>query len=160
GSGNDSLDVPVKPMPEVTGTLPREGQDMPAQGSLPASIGPAGLRTAAAAGNPAAEYEIAVRFAEARGVTASIEESARWLERSARSGFVPAQFRLGGLYDKGGGLKRDRNLARQYYTAAAEKGHAKAMHNLAVLYAEGIDGRPNYKLAAQWFRRAAEYGIA
>ena len=81
-------------------------------------------------------------------------------ERAARSGFVPAQFRLGSLYDKGGGLKRDRNLARQYYTAAAERGHAKAMHNLAVLYAEGVDGKPNYKLAAQWFRRAAEYGIA
>jgi localization factor PodJL len=151
-----------KPMPEVTGTLPKQPQ-LPSRATelaLPASIGGPGLRAQALAGNPAAEYEVAVRFAEGRGVTANIDESARWLERAANAGFVPAQFRLGGLYDKGGGLKRDRNLARQYYTAAAEKGHAKAMHNLAVLYAEGVDGRPNYKMAAQWFRRAAEYGIA
>ena len=67
---------------------------------------------------------------------------------------------MGGLYDKGGALKRDRALARQLYTAAAEKGHAKAMHNLAVLYAEGFDGKPNYRLAAQWFRKAADFGIA
>jgi localization factor PodJL len=101
-----------------------------------------------------------VRYADGRGVTANIEESARWLERAAKSGFAPAQFRLGGLYDKGGGLKKDRALARQLYTAAAEKGHAKAMHNLAVLYAEGFDGKPNYRMAAQWFRKAADHGIA
>lgn len=163
-SGNDPLDdVIVKPTPEVTGALPKQIPDPnrpPAELTLPASIGGPGLRAAAIAGNSAAEYEIAVRFAEGRGTTANIEESARWLERAARAGFVPAQFRLGGLYDKGGGLKRDRALARQFYSAAAEKGHAKAMHNLAVLYAEGIDGKPNYKMAAQWFRRAAEYGIA
>jgi localization factor PodJL len=128
--------------------------------TLPAAIGGPALRAAALAGNPAAEYEIAVRYVEGRGVTTNIEEAARWLERAARSGFVPAQFRLGGLYDKGGGLKKDRALARQLYTAAAEKGHAKAMHNLAVLYAEGVDGRPNYRMAAQWFRKAAEHGIA
>jgi localization factor PodJL len=85
------------------------------------------LRTAALAGNSAAEYEIAVRYTEGRGVTANTEEGARWLERAAKSGFAPALFRLGGLYDKGGALKRDRALARQLYTAAAEKGHAKAM---------------------------------
>ncbi len=164
GSGTEQPQGTIsKPMPEVTGTLPKQPQvpnRTATELTLPASIGGPALRAQALAGNPAAEYEVAVRFAEGRGVTASIDESARWLERAANAGFVPAQFRLGGLYDKGGGLKRDRNLARQYYTAAAEKGHAKAMHNLAVLYAEGVDGRPNYKLAAQWFRRAAEYGIA
>jgi localization factor PodJL len=151
----------AKPVPEVTGALPRADQDPNrAPAELPATIGGPGLRAAANTGNPAAEYEIAVRYAEGRGVTVNIEESARWLDRAAKSGFAPAQFRLGSLYDKGGGLKRDRALARQYYTAAAEKGHAKAMHNLAVLYAEGIDGKPNYRLAAQWFRKAAEHGIA
>jgi localization factor PodJL len=147
-------------MPEVTGALNRNADPTRAVVELPATIGGPTLRNAALGGNPAAEYEIAVRYMEGRGVTANAEEAARWLERSARSGFAPALFRLGGLYDKGGGLKRDRALARQLYTAAAEKGHAKAMHNLAVLYAEGFDGKPNYRLAAQWFRKAADFGIA
>jgi localization factor PodJL len=127
--------------------------------TLPASIGGPLLRTAAANGNPAAEYEIAVRYAEGRGITQNLEEAARWLERAANAGFAPAQFRLGSLYDKGGGLKKNRVAAQRLYAAAAEKGHAKAMHNLAVLYAEGFDGKPNYRLAAQWFRKAADYGI-
>jgi localization factor PodJL len=154
-----------KPVPDVTGALSPGRPESRSEAArvfveLPVTIGGSMLRAAAASGNPAAEYEIALRYAEGRGVTPNIEESARWLERAARSGFAPAQFRLGSLYDKGGGLKRDRALARKYYTAAAEQGHAKAMHNLAVLYAEGIDGRPNYRQAAYWFRRAAEHGIA
>jgi len=151
----------TKVMPEVTGALTRPNAD-PSRAivELPATIGGPMLRSAAVGGNPAAEYEIAVRYLDGRGVTANVEEAARWLELAARAGFAPALFRLGGLYDKGGGLKKDRALARQLYTAAADKGHAKAMHNLAVLYAEGFDGKPNYRLAAHWFRKAADFGIA
>ena len=71
-----------------------------------------------------------------------------------------AQFRLGGLYAKGQGVKKNLETARKLYVAAANKGNAKAMHNLAVLYAEGIDGKPDYKTAAGWFRKAAEHGTA
>jgi localization factor PodJL len=73
---------------------------------------------------------------------------------------VPAQFRLGGLYEKGMGVKKDLEAARRLYLAAANAGHAKAMHNLAVLYAEGGDGKPDYQSAAHWFRRAADHGVA
>jgi len=126
--------------------------------NLPSSFGPL-LRTGAASNDPAAEYEIALRYAEGRGVRQSFEEAARWLERAANSGFAPAQFRLASLYEKGEGLKKDLQAARRLYISAANKGHAKAMHNLGVLYAEGIDGKPDYKSALQWFRKAAGYGI-
>jgi localization factor PodJL len=148
--------------PDSTGSIALQESGLNAtrtSPTLPASIGGPLLRTAAANNNPAAEYEIAARYAEGRGVTQNIEEAARWLERAANAGFAPAQFRLGSLYDKGGGLKKNRAAAHRLYAAAAEKGHAKAMHNLAVLYAEGFDGKPNYRLAAQWFRKAADYGI-
>jgi localization factor PodJL len=127
---------------------------------VPAAITSPALRIAAANGDPTAEYEIGVRFAEGRSVTQNFEEAARWLDRAARAGIVPAQFRLGSLYEKGLGLKKDIEAARKLYIVAAEKGHAKAAHNLAVLYAEGIDGKPDYTTAAQWFSRAANYGVA
>jgi localization factor PodJL len=127
---------------------------------LPASIGGPALRTAGAAGNPAAEYEIGVRFAEGRGVPANTELAVQWLERAANQGLAPAQYRLGSLYEKGQGVKKDLEKARTLYLAAADKGNAKAVHNLAVLYAEGIDGKPDYRTAAQWFRKAAERGVA
>jgi localization factor PodJL len=127
---------------------------------LPAAIGGPALRAAAAAGNPAAEYEIGLRYAEGKGVPASPELALRWFERAAEQGVAPALYRLGSLYEKGQGVKKDLNKARTLYLQAADKGNAKAIHNLAVLYAEGIDGKPDYRIAAQWFRKAADRGVA
>jgi localization factor PodJL len=112
------------------------------------------------AGDPAAAYEVAMRFVEGRGVPANLEEAARWYERAARKGLAPAQFRYASMLEKGQGVKKDLTAAHKLYVAAAAKGHAKAMHNLAVLYAEGAEGAPDYASAAQWFRKAAEHGIA
>lgn len=151
---------PAPPPADVTGSIPRHTPRTPTLADgLPQTIaGP--LRAGIAAQDPAAEYELAVRYSEGRGVTQSAEESVRWLDRAAKAGFVPAQFRLASAMEKGDGIKRDMQGARRLYTAAAEKGHAKAMHNLAVLYAEGIDGKPDYRMAAQWFRKAASLGVA
>ena len=153
-------------LPDVTGSIPRK--PLPPRAStpsgqsnvesLPASISPA-LRTAAAANDPAAEYELGARYAEGRGLPQSTTDAVRWFERAAEAGFAPAQFRLASLNEKGDGMKKDVQAARRLYLAAAGKGHAKAMHNLAVLYAEGIDGKPDYKAASEWFRKAAGYGV-
>ena len=127
---------------------------------LPATItGP--LRAAAAKGDPAAAFEIAQRYAEGRnGAPLNLAEAADWFDRAARQGLPIAQFRLGGFYEKGFGVKKDLEAARQLYLAAADAGNAKAMHNLAVLYAEGIDGKPDYLNAAKWFRKGADYGLS
>jgi localization factor PodJL len=127
---------------------------------LPIALGGARLRSAAVAGDAAAAYEVALRFAEGRGVPANPEEAARWYERAAGKGLVPAQFRYASLLEKGTGVKKNLGQARKLYLAAATQGHAKAMHNLAVLYAEGIEGKPDYATAALWFRKAAQHGIA
>jgi len=102
---------------------------------------------------------VATRFADGHGVPQSNEQAAPWLERAANQGLAPAQFRLGGLYEKGVGVKKDLAQARDLYLAAANKGNGKAMHNLAVLYAEGINGPADYRTAAHWFRKAADRGI-
>jgi localization factor PodJL len=159
----------ASPAPDVTGSLPRASAprsrtSAPAAAGgldekLPATIGGPTLRAAALSGDPSAAYEVAMRFAEGRGVPQSNEEAAHWLDRAAKLGLVPAQFRLGGLYEKGIGVKKNLATARDFYRAAADKGHGKAMHNLAVLYAEGIDGAADYRSAAQWFRKAADYGV-
>jgi localization factor PodJL len=126
---------------------------------LPSGIGGT-LRTAAAKGDPAAQYEIAQRFADGRGLPQNLNAAAEWFERAAKQGLAPAQFRLGGLYEKGLGVKKDLEAARRFYALAGEAGNAKALHNLAVLYAEGMDGKPDYQAAAHWFRKAATFGMA
>jgi localization factor PodJL len=139
---------------------PAPAAQPPATDGLPAAIGGTRLRNAASAGDPAAAYEVAMRFLEGRGVPANLEEAARWYERAASKGLAPAQFRYASMLEKGQGVKKDLGAAQKLYVAAATKGHAKAMHNLAVLYAEGAEGRPDYAGAAQWFRKAAEHGVA
>jgi len=131
----------------------------PSKDALPAAIGGKALIAAAAAGDPAASYEVAARFADGKVVPQDLATAAIWFDRAARRGIAPAQFRLGSMYEKGVGLKKDLQEARRLYLAAADKGNAKAMHNLAVLYSEGIDGKPEYAVATQWFRKAAAYGV-
>jgi len=152
--------------PDITGSIPQTPADHSALASpaaaqdLPIAIGGPRLRQAAAAGNAAAAYEVAMRFAEGRGVPANLAEAARWYERAASKGLAPAEFRLASLFEKGQGVKKNLARARSLYSAAARQGHAKAMHNLAVLYAEGVDGKPDYTTAVQWFRDAAEHGVS
>ena len=163
-----------EPKADITGSIPRPAAtSQPARppapaapatpasaDQLPAAIGGPKLRSAAIAGDAAAAYAVALRFAEGRGVPVNLEEAAHWYERAASKGLVPAQFRYASLLEKGLGVKKDLAQARRLYLAAASKGNSKAMHNLAVLYAEGIDGKTDYGTAVQWFRKAAEHGIA
>ena len=66
---------------------------IPANETLPEAIGGPVLRTAALKGEPAAAYEIAVRYAKGRGVPENLPEAAKWYDRAARGGIVPAIFR-------------------------------------------------------------------
>ena len=121
--------------------------------------GPEFLRAAALKGDPAAAYEVGVRFAEGKGVAPDLDQAAKWYDRAAQAGVVPALFRLGTFYEKGLSVK-DVDIARRYYAQAAERGSAKAMHNLAVLDADGGGKGANYKSASTWFRKAADRGVA
>ncbi|MGD9827312.1 MAG: hypothetical protein AB7E70_09895 [Hyphomicrobiaceae bacterium] len=146
-------DVPTPPV-----VKPRSGA--PVELALPPpDIGPLSLRIAAAKGDPSAEFEIAARFAEGKGVTQDFREAHAWYQRAATRGFAPAQYRLATLFERGVGVAADLSRARIWYGRAAEQGHVKAMHNLAVLSASGAGGKPDYAAAAVWFSKAAEHGL-
>jgi localization factor PodJL len=153
---------------DITGaitTIPTTGGKLamiavPPTERLPDGIGGPVLRAAALKGDPAAAYEIGVRFAEGKGVAPDLDQAAKWYDRAAQAGVVPAIFRLGTFYEKGLSVKKDVDIARRYYAQAAERGSAKAMHNLAVLDADGGGKGANYKSASIWFRKAADRGVA
>jgi localization factor PodJL len=129
----------------------------PASLSLPLAIGPASLRQAAMRGDPAAQIEVAARFAAGHGVYKSLGEALAWYGRAAAQGSAVAQYRLGAMYERGLGTPRDLERARAWYARAAEQGNVKAMHNLAVLSVSA--GRSDYAAAAKWFAQAAEHGL-
>jgi localization factor PodJL len=153
---------------EVTGTIPVAPSaggnlglvQIPPTEKLPDAIGGPALRAAALKGDPAAAYEIGLRYNEGKAVAVNLDEALKWYDRAAQAGVVPAVFRLGTFYEKGMSVKKDADIARRYYLQAAERGNAKAMHNLAVLDADGGGKGANYKSASEWFRKAADRGVA
>ena len=125
----------------------------------PATVGPFSLRLAAAQGDASAQFEVAARLAEGKGLNQDLKEAAQWYQRAAASGFAMAQFRLGTLYERGLGVKPDASRAQVWYERAAAQGNVKAMHNLAVLAAARAP-KGDYEGAVRWFKAAADFGLA
>ncbi|MGH6839714.1 MAG: tetratricopeptide repeat protein [Methylocella sp.] len=126
--------------------------------AAPPAVGPSkDLVAKAEAGDAAAQFDLAVRYAEGGAGPRDFGLAAQWYERAAQQGLAVAEYRLGSLYEKGLGVGKDMQRAKDLYQRAAEKGNTRAMHNLGVLAAEG--SKPNYTSAALWFGKAAEYGI-
>ena len=126
---------------------------------VPAEIGSEKLRATAIAGNHEAEFEVATRYADGRGVGQDIKQAVFWYMRAAEGGLAPAQYRLASIYEKGVGVRSNLFSAQEWYRRAALAGNAKAMHNLAVLFAEGATGKPDLTNAASWFKKAAAHGV-
>ena len=128
--------------------------------AAPAATEPAkNLFEAAQSGDPAAQFDLAVRYAEGRGGEQNYEMAAQWFGKAAEQGLAVAEYRLATLYERGLGVTQDVARAKNLYQRAAEKGNTRAMHNLGVLAVESPDGKPNYTSAALWFGKAAEYGV-
>ena len=125
----------------------------------PLGVGTAALRHAAAKGDPGAQFEVASRIAEGRGVAPDPGRAVVWFQRAAMRGHVPAQFRLGTCFERGIGVAADAERAKVWYRRAAEHGHPRAMHNLAVLTVGEDKTDAGYAAAAQWFTAAANRGL-
>lgn len=150
--------APINPGVPSLGTAMLPPPDAAAPAAAADTL-PARLQQAVKAEDPRALFDLATRLA-AGGADADLKAAAQLYQRSGDKGFVPAQYRLGSMYEKGMGVAKDLDLARTWYQRAAAGGNIKAMHNLAVLYAEGaVDGKPDYAAAARWFRQAAERGL-
>ena len=155
-----SATVPGKALPSAA---PTATPAAPAAGPLtaraaPMAVGPnETLAGRAEAGDAAAQFDLAVRYAEGGAGPRNYELAVQWYEKAAQQGLAVAEYRLGSLYEKGVGVGKDVQRAKDLYQRAAEKGNTRAMHNLGVLAAEG--GKPNYTSAALWFGKAAEYGV-
>lgn len=76
-------------------------------------------RAAAELGDAAEAYALAARFATGQGVARDPKEELRWLERSARSGYVAAMQDLARFYADGRpGVPADATKQRQWEDAA------------------------------------------
>lgn len=89
----------------------------------------------AEAGDPDAQYGMALLLSDGLGVPQDRQSAVEWLERSAVQGHDQAMVNLGFHIDLGLGHARDRDLAEHWYAQAAELGNLMARNNLAYMWA-------------------------
>ncbi len=128
--------------------------------SFPASITSQRLHNAAQNGDVRAFYEIGMRLIYGqRGAQQDAALGLEWLQLAADRQHAPALYRIGVLYSKGIGVKRDFQLAARNFVAAGDLGHRAALHDLGNLYASGLNGEPQMDKAFPLFKRAANLGL-
>jgi TPR repeat protein len=138
----------------------------------------------AEAGDPDAQYEVAIMYLNGRGVEQNFDETMRWLERAAgngseqassklrriqgqkkkftstlkraESGNSKAQYDVGMMYLKGRGVKLDAATGRQWLEKAAAQSHEKAVTRLAILLLKGEGGTPDYGRARKLLNSISE----
>ena len=79
---------------------------------------------------------------------------------AAKNKNAEAQFKLGGMYERGQGVGRDYVEAARLLRLAAEGGHAVAQYNLGGMFEYGDGVEMNKKEAARWYQLAAKQGHA
>ena len=86
------------------------------------------------------------------------EEGFSYMRAAAEKGSVTAQFRIGDMYSRGSGVKKDDAEAFLHFRDAAEKGHTEAVYRLGTCYSEGKGTEKNLQAAFDCFNEAAASG--
>ncbi len=111
----------------------------------------------AKAGDKVAQYNMGVYYTE---VETDYKQAVKWYRKSAKQGYMYAQFNLGHCYEKGQGVKVNFEEAAAWYEKAAAQGDAFALNNLGNLYHRGDGVKKNLKKAFKLYQKAAQMGHA
>ena len=117
-------------------------------------------RTLAEKGNPIAQFNLGVCYANGRGVSLDYAQAVEWYRKAAEQGDARAQCNLGVCYETGRGVSQDYAQAVEWYKKAAEQGDAVAQISLGECYANGEGVGQDYAQAVEWYTKAAEQGDA
>jgi TPR repeat protein len=115
-------------------------------------------RTAAAKGDPRAEFFLARHYADGLGVPRDYIKAETYLRQSADQGYAPAQTGLGSCYAHGLGVKQDYVEAVRWYREAAVQGDSLAEYSLGYAYAHGKGVSSDIEVALKWWHQSAEQG--
>jgi TPR repeat protein len=106
-------------------------------------------------GDAAAQYDVALMYANGVGVAKNVEQALEWTQSAARKGHPAAQYLLGTAYLGGLGTQRDPVQAMSWLLRAAESGNDKAPWKLA-----RVLGTEAQSLAQDLMAVAAVRGVA
>ncbi len=120
----------------------------------------AALQKRAYAGVPAAQHDLATRYAAGNDVPQDYVRARFWFKQAALQGVANASYNLGVIYHQGLGVKADMKKAIYWYKKAADRGHPEAMYNLGISYIEGIGTKTDIPKGVAYFEKAANAGVS
>ena len=116
------------------------------------------LRALAEQGNPFAQNNLGVCYANGQGVEQSWEEAVKWYRKSAEQGDETAQTNLGRRYANGQGVEQSWEEAAKWFRKAADQGDVYAQFLLGNCYADGKGVSQSAQEAVKWIAKAADQG--
>lgn len=88
----------------------------------------------------------------------NLTEAAQWYLKSAKNGYIHAQFKMGSMYANGQGVSKNGAEAIRWYMKVAETGNSDAQFNIALIYDLGIGIQSNKYEAVKWYKKASTQG--
>lgn len=107
-------------------------------------------------GDSRAMNEIAMLYAQGKGVDKSDSMAFKWFLRSANTGDSIGEFNVGMAYEQGLSVSQDIKEAIKWYEKSANKGNTKAQINLAYLYVGNNGISPDVDRAIKYIEMYAE----
>jgi TPR repeat protein len=101
------------------------------------------------------DYRLGSQAADGIGGPRDYLTAAKYYQKAAEKGYVPAQYNLAFLYENGLGVKQDYALAAAWYRKAVEQGDPEAQNNLGTLYSTGQGVPLDHEEAVRLYRLAA-----
>jgi hypothetical protein len=115
--------------------------------------------TRAEQGDPEAQLQMGMRYAEGDGVIQNETEAARWLAMAAKQGLAEAEYQYGLALLRGRGVVQDYKAAFSWIEKPALRGYARAQYSLGELYRYGTGTAMDKARAYLWFNLAAAQGV-
>lgn len=116
-------------------------------------------KSAADAGDAAAQYRIGQMYAEGKGIEKNSKEAVSYILQSADQHYSPARMTAASWYLSGkNGVPKNHKKAVEYLSMEAENKNPAAMYSLGCLYAKGEGVEKDAGTAAKWFNDAKSAG--
>jgi hypothetical protein len=95
------------------------------------------FQKAANLGEPSAQFNVGMMYAEGKGTKQDFIEAAKWYKKSAEQGKASAQLNLGMMYISGRGIRQNLPEGVKWLNKAADQGDTTAKTNLIWLTQQG-----------------------
>ncbi len=112
------------------------------------------FQSAAAAGNPAAQFNLGLWYLRQPGVGPFPKQAQQWFAKAAGAGFAPAQTMLGRMHLGYPGGERDLDQAASWFERAAAQDFPQACYQLAELAVARGASHELYAEARRWLQKA------